>query len=1128
MKFLNFFSFSKQMLIWSGKLKARLTEHTKYMESQRVKLFESDFGHYTITRYTKILETIEKWQKKRVTEQGDKFERDIESIMKDYLLHRNKKGKVSINVRPQLDLVLQGINRMKLSGFAIEKPAQIELWDRRDELWNLKMKLYRITEWYNFTRFEVHNEEKRLIEPNADAIDGMLQDFLSNFTWKTYGDIDELFKTLENLYKRIVLAHDNIDKIKEKIRSWGDIPLFERKEENDINLLNIQNRDKIVEKRYKQCLETQKFIEKVMRENYCLFQNKSVIVSEDGDVLVEPDVLESLEKSDEEQKAYEPYESYVDKMVGEEVLGAVVKSLKYIYDQLRVPLPLFEVCFSLDVENRKSIFLPDLDVDEKEGFVSFVTSLMVNIFGMAGLIKRIIHGSGSSDFTASLMANEVIEEYRLDLVVQTKKVSKDTVANFQPYEKFSFIWKIERSKYLEAFLKYGRELTAEDLAKIDDESFNDEQQKPSLEAIEHEIKRHRDLIPQIEAIPEFQDTEPWFRVKNHLFKTKLIDETMKWVNLFMDYLHNHVANRLDQLELFILDANIILAARCEKSELDKFRKMHNLMNEIERQAEEVDFMFEPLKAEVMLLRKYDHEMETKVKEQFIELPLAWIKLKKLKNIVRKDIEPVKEHQMDLTGKRIKLFGLRLRDFNKRFRRQAFFDRTCENAYELIDRMLEHTIKYEKQAEMLDIFATLFNINVGPNRAIMQDCRKDTKVLKQVWDYWYSMQHRIFLWSNTLWSEIDVEAVEGECKRISKEVRAMDTCCKQWDPYIVLEGELLNLLTSLRVLTSIQNPSIKERHIDELRKIVGYYFEINEKTTFNDLVMLKLHLYEDQVKELVDKAVKEQAIEKALVEIVKVWSDIGFEYEMLGNKKLLKVSDDFMELLEDHLTQLQSMMDSKFVGFFYDQVSEWLKKVFSVQQVVELWMEAQRKWVYLEVIFVGSEDINEQLPEEARKFAVVDNGFRKEVEVLEKSTTAVEACGREGLIEYLRFLEPELADCERALNAYLETKRLAYPRFYFVSTADLLDILSNATDPVYVGKHLTKLYDSLAKLMFRVGSKQAYAMFSKENGEEVEFLNECSCDGQVEVWLNRTTDSMRKTLHNKFESALNAYGKKPRH
>lgn len=146
-----------------------------------------------------------------------------------------------------------------------------------------------------------------------------------------------------------------------------------------------------------------------------------------------------------------------------------------------------------------------------------------------------------------------------------------------------------------------------------------------------------------------------------------------------------------------------------------------------------------------------------------------------------------------------------------------------------------------------------------------------------------------------------------------------------------------------------------------------------------------------MKELVDKAIKEAAIEKGLVEVIKAWTDATFEFEEIGNKKLLKLSDDFMDLLEEHLTQLQTMMDSKFIGFFYDQVNEWLKKVFAVQQVSELWMESQRKWVYLEVIFAGSEDIIKQLPEEARKFSEIDKSFRNEVKDLASATTGIVLC-----------------------------------------------------------------------------------------------------------------------------------------
>lgn len=48
----------------------------------------------------------------------------------------------------------------------------------------------------------------------------------------------------------------------------------------------------------------------------------------------------------------------------------------------------------------------------------------------------------------------------------------------------------------------------------------------------------------------------------------------------------------------------------------------------------------------------------------------------------------------------------------------------------------------------------------------------------------------------------------------------------------------------------------------------------------------------------------------------------------------------------------------------------------------------------------------------------------------------------------------LALCEKALAEYLETKRLTFPRFYFISSADLLDILSKGSRPREV--HLCRI------------------------------------------------------------------------
>ena len=59
---------------------------------------------------------------------------------------------------------------------------------------------------------------------------------------------------------------------------------------------------------------------------------------------------------------------------------------------------------------------------------------------------------------------------------------------------------------------------------------------------------------------------------------------------------------------------------------------------------------------------------------------------------------------------------------------------------------------------------------------------------------------------------------------------------------------------------------------------------------------------------------------------------------------------------------------------------------------------------------------------------------------------IQATNKPGLYDKLDALLKQLVLCEKVLNDYLETKRLAYPRFYFVSSADLLDILSNGNVP----------------------------------------------------------------------------------
>ena len=275
--------------------------------------------------------------------------------------------------------------------------------------------------------------------------------------------------------------------------------------------------------------------------------------------------------------------------------------------------------------------------------------------------------------------------------------------------------------------------------------------------------------------------------------------------------------------------------------------------------------------------------------------------------------------------------------------------------------------------------------------------------------------------------------------------------------------------------------------------------------------------------------KEMAMEKVLNDLNNNWKSLEFDTEPHDRTKLkvIRVSEEILEALEENQVQLQNMMSSKFIAHFLKDVSEWQTLLSNADQVISSWMEVQRKWMYLESIFIGSEDIRNQLPQEAKRFEDVDKSFKVLLSDIVGNLNVIKATNKPGLYEKLDNLLKQLVLCEKALNDYLETKRLAYPRFYFVSSADLLDILSNGNAPELVARHLTKLYDSLAKLIFVGKSKMAEKMMSKENDEIVPFQHPCDCSGKVEIWLNRITDAMRGTLHELFMKAVMAYEEKPR-
>ena len=109
------------------------------------------------------------------------------------------------------------------------------------------------------------------------------------------------------------------------------------------------------------------------------------------------------------------------------------------------------------------------------------------------------------------------------------------------------------------------------------------------------------------------------------------------------------------------------------------------------------------------------------------------------------------------------------------------------------------------------------------------------------------------------------------------------------------------------------------------------------------------------------AINELKIEKEIYAIEKCWSTTELdvrEYKKDGSIRghVLGAAEEINLQLEDHLLNLQTMSGSRFVGRYAQKVRTWEKTLNMVVETLDVWYNVQRKWMYLESIFIGADSV----------------------------------------------------------------------------------------------------------------------------------------------------------------------------
>ncbi|XP_029774824.1 dynein heavy chain 1, axonemal isoform X2 [Suricata suricatta] len=386
------------------------------------------------------------------------------------------------------------------------------------------------------------------------------------------------------------------------------------------------------------------------------------------------------------------------------------------------------------------------------------------------------------------------------------------------------------------------------------------------------------------------------------------------------------------------------------------------------------------------------------------------------------------------------------------------------------------------------------------------------------------------WMNDPLSAIDSEQLE---KNVIESFKTMHKCVKQFKDNPACQEVALDIRARIEefkpyipLIQGLRNPGMRNRHWDLLSNEININVRPKANLTFARCLEMNLQDHIESISKVAEVAGKEYTIEQALDKMEKEWSNILFN--VLPYKEtdtyILKSPDEASQLLDDHIVMTQSMSFSPYKKPFEQRINSWENKLKLTQEVLEEWLNCQRSWLYLEPIF-SSEDINRQLPVESKRYQTMERIWRKIMKNAYENREVINVCSDQRLLESLRDCNKLLDMVQKGLSEYLETKRGAFPRFYFLSDDELLEILSQTKDPTAVQPHLRKCFENIARLLFQEDLEITH-MYSAE-GEEVKLSFSIYPSSNVEDWLREVERSMKASVRDIIERAIKAYPTMPR-
>ena len=329
-------------------------------------------------------------------------------------------------------------------------------------------------------------------------------------------------------------------------------------------------------------------------------------------------------------------------MVTDGLLKTIAVSLGYLLDetdQKKNPPPLFSA--ELELCEPDIIFRPSLDRKIHNNFYDIMIGIIDDIFNMAKLIPRVHKRKGfSSNYLDTVNEHQELQGLREELIRRVETVMEKAEEKKTTYLEYSYLWLESRKEYLYYFLNYARQLSQEEIDKVEENEKAIKKVKPKLDQFREQIDHYEAIHEEVRNVENIIVFQSWFRTDATSFKNALLTCIKKWSYIFKKHLLDHITDSLSELNNFIDRSDEALMSQVHEGDYDGLIKVMEFLSLVANRQKATDTMFDPLQEVIDLLRQYGMAIPNESLAQLEELPEKWANTKRLTVTAKQQVLPL--------------------------------------------------------------------------------------------------------------------------------------------------------------------------------------------------------------------------------------------------------------------------------------------------------------------------------------------------------------------------------------------------------------------------------------------------------------------------------------------------------